>query len=45
VYSAPEKADAIAFLEEQTVTHPSFFVVVETPDGNFGKDKDGIYQE
>jgi hypothetical protein len=45
VYSASDKADALAFLSQQTVTRPLFYVVVETPDGNFGKDKDGIYQE
>jgi uncharacterized membrane protein YhaH (DUF805 family) len=45
VYGASCKADALAFLSEQTVSRPLFYLVVETPDGNFGKDKDGIYQE
>ena len=45
VYSAPNKSAALAFLSEQTVTRSLFYVVVETPEGNFGKDKDGIYRE
>jgi uncharacterized membrane protein YhaH (DUF805 family) len=45
VHSAPGKADALAFLSKQTVKLPLFYIVVETPDGNFGKDKDGVYQE
>jgi uncharacterized membrane protein YhaH (DUF805 family) len=45
VFKASCKADAIAFLAEQTVIRPLFYIVVETPEGNFGKDKDGIYQE
>ncbi|MDR2773973.1 MAG: DUF805 domain-containing protein [Tannerella sp.] len=45
VYNAPCKADAVAFLAEQTITRPLYYVVVETPEGNFGKDKDGFYQE
>jgi hypothetical protein len=45
VYKAPCKADAVAFLSTQTVTRPLYYIVVETPEGNFGRDKDGFYQE
>ena len=45
IYQAPTKAVAMMFLSRQMVTRPSYFVVVETLEGNFGKDKDGIYQE
>jgi uncharacterized membrane protein YhaH (DUF805 family) len=45
VYKAPCKADAMAFLSLQQIVHPLYYVVVETPEGNFGRDKDGFYQE
>ena len=43
-YDAPSKADALAFLDTQIVTQPLHYVVVYTPEGNFGKDKDGGYE-
>jgi len=43
-YDAPSKADALVFLDTQTVTQPLHYVVVYTPEGNFGKDKDGGYE-
>ena len=45
VYKALSKVDAIAFLSKQVVDKPFYYVVVETPEGNFGRDKDGFYQE
>jgi hypothetical protein len=33
------------FLSQQDIDKPLYYVVVETPEGNFGKDKDGFYQE
>ena len=45
VYKAPTKKDAMAFLSRQRIARPSYFIVVETPEGNFGRDKDGFYQE
>jgi uncharacterized membrane protein YhaH (DUF805 family) len=45
VYKAPCKADAMAFLSRRQIDHPLYYVVVETPEGNFGRDKDGFYQE
>jgi len=44
-YKGPSKADAMAFLSEQGITQPSYYVVVETPEGNYGKDIQGIYKE
>ena len=45
IYKAPSKAVAMVFLSRQRIERPSYYVVVETPEGNFGKDKGGIYQE
>jgi uncharacterized membrane protein YhaH (DUF805 family) len=45
VYKAPCKADAMAFLSQQQIVRPLYYVVVETSEGNFGRDKDGFYQE
>ncbi|MDR1381164.1 MAG: DUF805 domain-containing protein [Tannerella sp.] len=45
VYKGPSKADAMAFLSRQQIVRPLYYVVVETPEGNFGRDKDGFYQE
>jgi len=45
VFRASGKADAMAFLSQQQVTRPLYYIIVETPDGNFGRDKDGFYQE
>ena len=45
IYKAQNKDDAIAFLSLQKVTKKMFYIVVETPEGNFGRDVDGIYEE
>ena len=45
IYTAGSKEDALAFLESKSVTKDLYFVVVETPEGNWCKDKDGFYQE
>ena len=45
IYKAPSKADAVAFLSRQPVNRPLYYVVVETREGNFGKDIEGFYQE
>lgn len=45
VYRAPNVADAKTFLEESPVTEPQFFLIVETPEGNFCRDIKGIYKE
>lgn len=45
VYKAQNKADALAFLSQQQITRALYYVVVETPEGNFGRDIDGFYKE
>ena len=45
IYQAPAKADALEYLSKQEISVPSYYVVVETPEGNFGKDINGLYQE
>ncbi|MBN1777733.1 MAG: hypothetical protein JW811_06380 [Clostridiales bacterium] len=45
VYTAPNKASAMAFLENETVSQHHYYIVVETPEGAFGRDIDGIYEE
>jgi len=44
IYKAFNKNDALAFLVQQHISRPSFYVAVETPEGNFLKDFKGIYQ-
>ena len=43
VYEAPDKITAIKFLEQTTVDKPLYYVLVDTPEGSFGKDNGGIY--
>ena len=45
VHTAPKKADALAFLKQQRVNIGKFYIVVETPEGNIGRDINGIYEE
>ena len=45
VYTAPDKASAMAYLRTRTVSQRLYYVVVETPEGNFGRDINGFYQE
>jgi len=42
-YKAPNKATAIQWLNTQTVTKDLLYLVVETPEGIFSKDKMGMY--
>jgi len=44
-FNAPGKAAAMAFLRENPVDKPYYFIVVHTPEGVFGRDKDGIYEQ
>lgn len=44
-YKAPDVASAKAFLEQNPVSESQYYLVVETPGGNYGRDKDGIYKE
>lgn len=45
VYTGKCKMDALAFLEKKRVEIRNYYIVVETPEGNWGKDCMGIYQE
>ncbi|MBP3210782.1 MAG: DUF805 domain-containing protein [Oscillospiraceae bacterium] len=45
VYTAPDKASAMAYLKTRTVSQRLYYIVVETPEGNFGRDINGFYQE
>ena len=45
VYTAPDKASAMAYLRTRTVSQRLYYIVVETPEGNFGRDINGFYQE
>lgn len=45
VYLGPSKMDALKFLEGKAATEDNHFIVVETPEGNWAKDRMGIYEE
>eukprot|EP01084_Bolivina_argentea_P050788 93400_1 len=45
IWSAASKQDAFNYLKSRKVTERLYYVVVETPDGNFGKDIHGYYEE
>ena len=45
LYTAPNAAVAKAFLKANGVSRPLLYLVVETPEGNWCRDKDGIYRE
>lgn len=39
------RASAIAFLQSHPVSEPYFYLMVHTPEGVFGRDKDGIFNQ
>lgn len=43
VYEAPDKKTALAFLKSKEVSQPLYYLLVDTPQGSFGKDNGGIY--
>lgn len=45
VYTAPDKGSAILFLKGKQVTQGQYYICVDTPEGSFGRDINGIYQE
>lgn len=45
IHKGPNVASAQAFLANKPVTKSLYYIVVETPDGNYCRDKDGIYKE
>jgi hypothetical protein len=45
VCKAHTAQDAREFLDGKSVTERLYHVVVETPEGNWGKDLEGLYKE
>ena len=45
IHKGPDEASARAFLELHPVTKEFLYLVVETPEGSFGRDIQGIYEE
>lgn len=45
IYKGPDAASAKAFLEQNPVTKQLYYIVVETPEGNYCRDIQGIYKE
>ena len=45
VYKGPDKASAMEFLKTKPVMKRLYYVVVDTPEGSFGRDINGFYQE
>jgi len=45
VHKAPDAASAKAFLEQNPVTRQFYYIVVETPEGNYCRDIQGMYKE
>jgi hypothetical protein len=45
IHKAPDSASAKAFLEKNSITQKLYYLVVETPEGNYCRDIQGIYRE
>jgi hypothetical protein len=45
MHAAKTAQEAREFLETKEVTQRLYYVVVETPEGNWAKDIDGMYKE
>ncbi len=45
IHKAPNAATAKAFLEKNPVTKQLYYIVVETPEGNYCRDIQGMYKE
>ena len=45
IHRAPDAASALAFLELHPITRELYYLVVETPEGNYARDIGGIYKE
>ncbi len=45
VYNGPDKASAMAFLRGKPVSRRYYYVIVDTPEGSFGRDMTGLYRE
>jgi hypothetical protein len=45
IHTAPDAASAKAFLEQNPVNQNFYYIVVETPEGNYCRDIQGMYKE
>ena len=45
IYRGPDASSAKAFLDKNPVTQPLHYIIVETPEGNYGRDIEGFYKE
>ena len=45
VYKAHSAQDAREFLDGKSVAERLYYIVVESPEGNWGKDIEGLYKE
>lgn len=45
VYKGPNAASARAFLEKNPVNKELYYIIVETPEGNYARDIQGMYKE
>ncbi|MFC1660994.1 hypothetical protein ACFL3S_06015 [Gemmatimonadota bacterium] len=45
IYKAPDAASAKAYLEQHPVVQQFHYVIVETPEGDYCRDIDGMYKE
>lgn len=45
IHKGPDATSAQAFLEQNPVTRQLYYIVVETPEGNYCRDIQGIYKE
>jgi len=44
-YKGPDAATTKDFLSKKPVNKHHYYIVVETTEGNYGRDIDGIYRE
>jgi hypothetical protein len=45
IWTAPSAESAKEYLNSRKVTRSVYYLVVETPEGNWGKDCMGVYRE
>jgi len=45
IYKAPDAASAKVFLEQNPVNQNFYYFIVETPEGNYCRDRLGLYKE
>jgi hypothetical protein len=45
IHTGPDAEAAKDFLKDHPVTKKMYYILVETPDGTYGRDVDGIYQQ